>query len=313
MNHRLLSGVAAVLGLVAAALPASAQSFDEPPVEASLVVSLAADRSSFYPGQLIPLEMVFRRQGDFDYYFSTETADRSGRLDIERYIVTPTAGVDDPLADYLEGVPGYVGSGLRERSPSPGGPFTMRVHLNDWVRFTEPGTYELVVTSTRLLRYSGQPATELRSNPVTLRIEAAPPGWAEKELARAEAAIETREPARVREGITLLRHLGTREAALALVRHYGVAQARFDVFAGLVASPYRADIVQAMEAQLDTGRTLPQDYIRELAILRTLIDYPAGTLEPAARASRVADRETEYRRRWIDALMARLTPERLVD
>jgi hypothetical protein len=282
-------------------------------VTASLTVTVADGRSTFAPGELIPLELVFRREGDFDYYISAETRDWSGRLDIEQYIVTPSQGTEDPLAEYLEGVPGPDGSRLRDMSPRQGSPFTLRVHLNEWVRFTQPGTYELVVTSRRLRRHSGQPAPELRSEPVTLRIEPAPDGWYEKEFARAEAAITSGDPEQAQTGMAILRHLGTRDAALALVRHYSAAQSRFDLFAGLVASPYRADIVEAMEARLDTGRSLPQDYTRELAILRTLQDHPPGTLDPPERALRVGDTETEYRRRWLDALMGRLLPAPLAN
>jgi hypothetical protein len=281
-------------------------------VTASLTVTIAGGRSTFVPGELIPLELVFRREGDFDYYISAEDRDWAGRLDIEQYVVTPSEGTDDPLAEYLEGVPGITGR-FRDVSPRQGSPFTLNVHLNEWVRFTQPGSYELVVTSRRLRRHSGQPAPELRSEPVTLRIQSAPDGWYEKEFARAEAAITSGDPEQVQMGMTILRHLGTRDAALALVRHYSAAQSRFDLFAGLVSSPYRADIVEAMEARLDTGRTLPQDYTRELAILRTLQDHPPGTIDPPERAFRVADAETEYRRRWLDALMGRLLPPRLAN
>lgn len=306
----ILAGVVIVCGVSWAG---AAQGPGDAQVSASLTVTVAGGRSTFVPGELVSLELVFRREGDFDYYFAAGMRDWSGRLETEEFVVTPAEGIEDPLADYLDVVPAGAGGGLRDLGPPQGSPLTVRVNLNDWVRFARPGTYELVVTSRRLRRHSGQDAPELRSEPVTLRIEPAPDGWHAQELARAEAAIASGDPDEIRTAITILRHLGTREAGLALVRHYSVAQSRFDVFGGLVASPSRAEIVEAMEARLDTGRSLPQDYTRELAILRTLLDHPAGTLDPQARATHVAGAETEYRRRWLDALMDRLLPEPLVN
>ena len=65
-------------------------------------------------------------------------------------------------------------------------PSSLRVHLNEWVRFTKPGTYRLVVESTRLERYSREPAPAVVSRPITLHVETATPEWAAAEVARAD-------------------------------------------------------------------------------------------------------------------------------
>ena len=159
-----------------------------------------------------------------------------------------------------------------ELAPLDGTPFVLRVSLNDWVRFTRPGDYRLVVTSRRLQRYSREPAPAVVSEPVVLRIEPATPEWAAAEAARAVADLESGTPERRRRGVAVLRHLGTREAALALARLGAAADGntRLDVLAGLASSPYRADAVRAMEGPVDAGERIPAGWIRDLSILRSL-------------------------------------------
>ncbi|HSD67350.1 MAG TPA: hypothetical protein VLF95_11650, partial [Vicinamibacteria bacterium] len=221
-------------------------------VDATLTVRLPAGRATYAIGELIPLELEFRGQADADYCFSTTPADRLRSMGRERYAVTPAEGVDDPLSEYFSSV-GVAGSVLSGWHPLDGTPLVLRVHLNEWVRFTRPGDYRLVLTSSRLERYSRRPAPPVVSEPVALRIEPATPEWVADEAARAVADAEGAGQEARSHAVSILRHLGTRTAALALVGLYGAGgeQLRFDVTAGLVASPYRAEVVKAMEARID--------------------------------------------------------------
>ena len=272
-----------------------------PSVDATLTVRLTAGKSTYAMGELIPLELEFRGRAGPDYYFSTASYDRSGRMGHERYVVTPEGGADDPLTEYYSSV-GVVGGGLSGWHPLDGTPFVLRVHLNEWVRFTKPGEYRLVVESTRLDRYSRDPAPTLSSSPVALHIETPTPEWAAAEVARAVAALEGRGPGTAREGAAILRHLGTKDAALALVRLYGTggARLRFDWTAGLAASPHRAAIVEAMEARVGAGEPIPAGFVRDLALLRSFLDLPGGSYE--ARFERQKAAECDYTRRSIEAV-----------
>jgi hypothetical protein len=79
----------------------------------SVVLRFAAAASTYRVGEEIPLELEFRGKAGPEYYLSTETSDRSGRMWTERYEATPAAGWDDPLADFY--ADGYVGGGFRGR------------------------------------------------------------------------------------------------------------------------------------------------------------------------------------------------------
>ena len=265
-------------------------------MDATLTVRLTAGKSTYAMGEIIPLELEFRgRAGPDLLYFST------GQMRHERYVVTPEGGADDPLREYYSSV-GVVGGGLSGWHPLDGTPFVLRVQLNEWVRFTKPGEYRLVVESTRLGRYSREPAPTLSSSPVALHIETPTPEWASAEVARAVAALEGRGPGTALEGTAILRHLGTTDAALALVRLYGAGgtRLRFDWTAGLVASPHRAEIVEAMEARVDAGEPLPAGFVRDLALLRSFLDLPGGSY--ADRFERQKAAECDYARRSLEAL-----------
>jgi len=162
---------------------APAQQPAPPRVNATLTVRLAAGKAVYAMGELIPLTLEFNGAPNAGYYFSTETYDRSGRMWTEQYLVTPADGVDDPLAEYYRS--GVAGGGLRSEHVLDGTPFTLRVNLNDWIRFLRPGRYELVVRSARLHSIARNAVPELRSEPLEIQITAASAEFAAGELAKA--------------------------------------------------------------------------------------------------------------------------------
>jgi hypothetical protein len=285
-----------LVALVLAAGTVGATPQAPPDVDATLTVRLAAGKSTYAVGELIPLELEFRGQAGPDWFFST--VGEGLLLGRERYVATPADGHDDPFAEYLASA-GVVGSVLSGWHPLDGTPFVVGARLNDRVRFTKPGDYRLVVESSRLERYSRKPAPALVSNPLALRIRAASPEWAAAELARAVAAVEG---GRAEEGAAVLRHLGTEGAAIALVTHYGAGglPLRFDWSVSLAASPHRQEIVRAMETRVDAGEPLPPGFVRDLAFLRSLLDLPGGSYGPRFERQKAA--ECDYTRRSISAL-----------
>jgi hypothetical protein len=270
----------------------------------SFSVRLSSGRSTYALGERIPLDLEFGGQADDDFYWSTETYDRSGRMGAETYEVTPGDGFEDPLDDYFNGgLFGIPGGGLRGTRALDGSSFRIHVDLNEWVRFTKPGRYELTVSSRRLARYSGQPSPVVSATPVQIVIVRAAEGWAEREVEQAVSALEQGSGGRGKESTQILRHLGTKGAARALVKHYAAldVQASFDLLAALVASPHRALIVEAMEARIDAGDPLPPDFIERVSYLKGLLEMPRGTGDYPTRSARHGALQKEYAARWMAA------------
>jgi hypothetical protein len=134
-------------------------------MSASLTVRFASAKASYRVGEDIALELEFRGTGDSDFYFSTESC---GRLSPENYAISPGSGFVDPLSGTAS--VGTGGSCPSSFQALDGRPFILRVSLNDWARFTEPGRYRLIVTSHRLRRHSGQAAPELTAAPLDFTI-----------------------------------------------------------------------------------------------------------------------------------------------
>jgi hypothetical protein len=276
-------------------------------VAASFVVRLSAGKSTYYLGEEIPLELEFRGTADKDYYFSNEACGFFGRLFWpERATVTPSTGTEDPLADLFSSG-GYGGSCPFSWHALDGTALVIRASLNDVTRFTRPGSYSVVLSSTRLGRYSRAPSPALTSEPVHLTIMPIDDAWANDEVIRAIDLIGRDDAANVRRGAAILRYLGTESAARALVDHFDEI-AKVDsgeVSAGLISSPHREEIVQQMEAKLDQGATFDPSFVSTLTRLRVLRDIPPTSSNLAARRDRTSVVEAEYEARWHAALSRR--------
>ena len=69
---------------------------------------------------------------------------------MQRFILghEPATGWQDPLHTYFTHAL-LMGGGLRGGSTLSSKPVTVDANLNEWVRFDEPGTYTLSITSHR--------------------------------------------------------------------------------------------------------------------------------------------------------------------
>ena len=65
---------------------------------ASLTIRFAGGRNAFHVGEVIPIELTFTAALPDTYDLSTRNYDRSGRLNMEEFRVTPPGR--DPLAKY---------------------------------------------------------------------------------------------------------------------------------------------------------------------------------------------------------------------
>ena len=283
------------------------------PSTAALVTSfelrLSDGRTTYRLGEEIPVELVFSGRSDADFYFSNQSYDRSGRMRIEAFGVTPSEGTEDPMADLF--ADGVIGGGLFSSHPLDGSPLVIRVALNDWVWFAGVGTYQITTTSSRLQRHSRLAAPTLAAAPVTLTIVAADESWDREQTALATALIDRGEPADVRHGAALLRYLHTEPAAIALTdRHDAIAAINpWEAQAGLITSPHRAVIVSHMEARLDEGAPVGPTFIPTLSRLRAWLDVPTPGPSAGSRFERARVAEAEYQAR-ARAALRRLLPAR---
>src|SRR5437899_166027 len=94
-----------MLLLALAARPSSASS--EPPFDPNVVLrgSFASDRREFHIGETIPIQLSFSTSVKDLYQVDLSHYDRSGRMEYERFRVSPANGAVDPLAN----MPGGVG------------------------------------------------------------------------------------------------------------------------------------------------------------------------------------------------------------
>ena len=106
-----------LVGIIVIAAAAATPQDSPAPIDATVTVRLAAGKTTYAIGELIPLELEFRGRAEPDYYFWTGTYDRRGRMIYERYDVAPGNGNDDPLAEFF-GAFGGPGGGLGGWQPT---------------------------------------------------------------------------------------------------------------------------------------------------------------------------------------------------
>jgi len=289
------------LGLVLETI-VNVQAQQQSDLTAFVVVRLESGKDTYRIGEEIPLELEFRGTSSSDYYFSTETYDRSGRLFTEQYNVTPAGSVIDPLSDLFAN--GYIGGGGRSEQPLNDMPFVLHVRLNDWVRFTKPGQYRLVVNSARLHRRSSQSAPELTSNAIDFTITARDDAWEAAQLKRASALIDSGKREDIIQGTALLRYLDSEQSAKAVLDRYDAISkaSAWDVNAALVASSYRSLIIQQLEARLDGRADIDANLIPTLVQIRALREVPPASGNGSARLERIQSLRVEYDARRQAAL-----------
>jgi hypothetical protein len=298
-NSRVRAFVIGALSIMAAT-PGRQLPQADLPASATLTVNMPDARSSFVLGERIPLELVFSGRADPDFYCSTASYDRGGRLHYEDYRITPADAVEDPLAEFYA-TNGVIGGGLSSWHALDGKPFTLRVDLNDWIRFRRPGQFTLVVTSRRLERYSRRPAPTVASPPVTIEITEPSESWRSAEVSRALVAIETHLPDRVREGAKILRHLDARESVAAMVARYDTIarQANFDVVAGLFSATDRSFVIETMERRVDAGDVTDAGFLGWLATVQSAFEHPLPGRDAAAMHARRQEILADLEARWI--------------
>lgn len=121
---------------------------------------------------------------------STRSYDRSGRLDEEKFHVTPQGR--DPLRLYYDGSATF-GGGFRGVVTLTNEPHVLHVDLNEWVALDHPGHYTLYVTTGRVFTQQEENRNapiELRSNSLDFDVVAADPAWLQQSLFTAQSILD---------------------------------------------------------------------------------------------------------------------------
>ena len=268
--------VTMVTSIVASQLAGQPADSRQAPTAASpvnLTLRVADGRTQFRIGETVPFELEFSSDIKNRFAVDGRTSDRSGRLTIDRYRIEPAAGVADPLMDYGTLGDFAFGGGLGTIGALGDKPFIVKLELNDWFRFDEPGRYRLSVRSSRVrdeTAASGTPVVApVDSNVITIEIVERDVEWEAKQL----AALKTRldKPATTAgfgPACRELRFLGTNGAVDEMIRRYGQRDCGFHFLAGLIGASDRAYVVRQMTARLkDPDQAVDEIYLRTLALL----------------------------------------------
>ncbi len=213
----------------------------------------------FHIGERIPLELSFSSTSVNRYEINLARYDRSGRMQSEQFDVSPRQGWADPLDAYFAN--GYAGGGISSSVALSSTTELIDLDLNEWVRFDQPGDYDVRVRSYRVSE-PGKPGTvELRSN--ALKVHIAPVTSEEQELRlktaltalRATPATQGMTPEARTNAIADIRFLRSKEAIEVMAA--GIRDDRQDeLYAysfGLIGLPksLRDEAVHAMQVEID--------------------------------------------------------------
>ena len=275
-----------------------------------LVFEIALEQDRPYKiGEGIAVELRFSSTLANTYILDAASYDRSGRLHCDSFYVSPATGYVDPLEDYfLHGIGGL--GGLTTMPPLGEDPYVLVRDLNEHVRFDEPGEYTLIVDAARIKTEGegeGLYGQVVRSNSLTITIEAASASWQSQELKDALAIYDnpnSTEEERI-SAARRVRFLGTQEAAQAMVARLTERWPQSEFIFGLYASPHRALVIELLQAHLVDPHAIVGSFVVDsLAKFSALRDFgePNGPYpsEPEARQAWQA-RELEYRELFMQA------------
>src|SRR5690348_13200327 len=193
----------------------------------------------FRQGESIWLDLEFSAPLPNDFKVLTNYTDRD--MAREEFVVTPQTGWSDPFWPYQRLLTVQGGSFQFKHVALSESGVRVRINLNQWIRFDQPGTYRVSVVSHRTRAPFG-----LQSSQVSIGILPADPAWLHARFLRDRERLASDEDA-VRD----LSNLGTEEAAIEMARHAGEDIRFLRLYeSGMVRSPFRAAAVREMERLL---------------------------------------------------------------
>ncbi len=268
-----------ILAAVLILLPTITRAQDDQ--SATLSIQFPSTGSVFQTGETIPLDLLFSAP-DGTWQMSTRGYDRSGRLDIEQFHVSPPGR--DPLHYHFESgiYGGFIGGGLSGGDkPLSADPETIHADLNEWVALDKPGRYTLYVTSGRVSRHDGAKveSVALRSNTLNFDIIEASPAWQAQTLGAAAATLgdPAATPEEKRAAARTLRFLDTPDSVREIARQLSIPgeEALWDLQAGVLGSVHLQQAVAAFETQLTApGAALTPEFLSVFSETKFSADHP---------------------------------------
>jgi hypothetical protein len=268
------------------------------PEDAILTIRPHTGQSVFQIGEMIELDMAFTSTATQNYHVNASTFDRPYGPD--HITITPVSGWDDPVGEFDRFCSVSYEGGLQDIKNLSATATVAPVELNAWVRFTEPGEYQVVVESGRVTARNGRGQTAtLSSNRLSIRIIPATEQWQEQTLANALAVLDstrtaarnlswTERKARMH-AAKIVRYLGTPGAAREMGRRIHYPDLTYDFLLGFVSFPARNAAMDQMNALLVDPKFLVYDL--DLCAMSVV----AGPADAAAQKAELARLREELR------------------
>ena len=245
---------------------------------ATLSIRFADASSRFHVGEVIPIELSFSASVPEAFQYSTANYDRSGRLDMEQFHVTPLSR--DPLREYYSTLQMIIGGGLSSSGVLASTPYVIREQLNEWIAPDKPGHYSVNVTSGRVNHIGSERRGPmmLQSNTLEFDVVAADAAWQQETLS-SETAILNNDSSTAEQktaAVRVLRFLDSPGSIRELVRLLGTYAERghWDELAGLAGSRYQSLAVSELERGMNSPDVaVTQDYLYILGNLKMQMEH----------------------------------------
>lgn len=258
------------------------------PPDVRFELRVGGTKTVFRQGERIPIEMTFSSTSPDTYTVSTRTYDRSGRLNVDQFQISPSTGYADPLADYFGALSVHIGGGLGGISVLKEEPVVVPLELNEWFRFDIPGTYRLRVIASRVSQIPHAEKEDERpvpiratSNEVTLQIVAADPAWQAQVLQESLSIVdrsvaENQYDPQKAVACRTIRFLGTSAAAREMVRRFAHEDGcGFEWIMGLFGSPNREIVFTEMQEHFTSPwQPITPSFVLYLSRFAFLRDHP---------------------------------------
>jgi len=260
----------------------------------SFTIQFKDNRRQFQQGEVMTLELSFASSTPRIFTVDSATYDRSGRLDIDSFILDRREGVVDPIYDYFHsGMHAFIGGGLRGMPELTDKPYVIAADLNEWIRFDKPRHYRLYVISNRVSRkqvldgpFDSRSSV---SNVVEFEILPANRKWANQKLNEATTALSKPGGDRL-SACRTLRFLGTTAAVSEMRKRFHADgqdnHCEWEYMFGLIGSAHRDFVIRDMQNALSSPeQSVTSMYLSTLALLEfsregtALPPYPEGNDE----------------------------------
>lgn len=190
--------------------------------DVKLQIGTEEQKHEFHIREPIHLQLVFTssRSDTYQVLAGRSRLNRRQNGGFEEVTISPEDGWEDPWGNYR--APDFGITSLRQYyvALSPAQSASVSFPLQEYVRFLEPGRYQIRVRSTRvrMLRDRGgsEPVSVL-SNPIFLTIVAATPQWEREQLEQASTDLRKGSAGSVESVCERLSTLDTKAAIAALI------------------------------------------------------------------------------------------------